>query len=83
MIQFQIISVEPNAFFFSLLTTPALSHFLSSTEMSPVAFRLKPLKFQNVSLWEGRSEGPGSIPGTTRKKNNGSGTGSTQPREYN
>jgi hypothetical protein len=30
-----------------------------------------------------RSGGPGSIPGTTRKKNNGSGTGSAQPREYN
>jgi hypothetical protein len=30
-----------------------------------------------------RSGGPGSIPGTTRKKSNGSGTGSTQPREYN
>jgi hypothetical protein len=31
-----------------------------------------------------RSGGPGSIPGTTRKKkNNGSGTGSTQPREHN
>jgi hypothetical protein len=29
-----------------------------------------------------RSGGPGSIPGIT-KKNNGSGTGSTQPREYN
>jgi hypothetical protein len=29
-----------------------------------------------------RSGGPGSIPGTTRKKI-GSGTGSTQPREYN
>jgi hypothetical protein len=29
-----------------------------------------------------RSGGPGSIPGTT-KKNSGSGTGSTQPREYN
>jgi hypothetical protein len=29
-----------------------------------------------------RSGGPGSIPGTT-KKNIGSGTGSTQPREYN
>jgi hypothetical protein len=27
--------------------------------------------------------GPGSIPGTTRKKTSGSGTGSTQPREYN
>jgi hypothetical protein len=27
--------------------------------------------------------GPGSIPGTTRKKSSGSGTGSTQPREYN
>jgi hypothetical protein len=30
-----------------------------------------------------RSGGPGSIPGTTRKKNSGSGTGCTQPREYN
>jgi hypothetical protein len=30
-----------------------------------------------------RSGGPGSIPGTTRKKSNGTGTGSTQPREYN
>jgi hypothetical protein len=30
-----------------------------------------------------RSGGPGSISGTTRKKSSGSGTGSTQPREYN
>jgi hypothetical protein len=30
-----------------------------------------------------RSGGPESIPGTTRKKSIGSGTGSTQPREYN
>jgi hypothetical protein len=30
-----------------------------------------------------RSGGSGSIPGTTRKKSNGFGTGSTQPREYN
>jgi hypothetical protein len=30
-----------------------------------------------------RSGGPGSIPGTARKKGSGSGTGSTQPREYN
>jgi hypothetical protein len=30
-----------------------------------------------------RSGGPGSIPGTTTKKSSGSGTGSTQPREYN
>jgi hypothetical protein len=30
-----------------------------------------------------RSSGPGSIPGTTRKKSSGSGTGSTQPHEYN
>jgi hypothetical protein len=27
-----------------------------------------------------RCGGPGSIPGTTRKKSSGSGTGSTQPR---
>jgi hypothetical protein len=30
-----------------------------------------------------RSGGQGSIPGTTRKKSSGSGTGSTQRREYN
>jgi hypothetical protein len=30
-----------------------------------------------------RSGGPGSIPGTIRKKSSGSGTGPTQPREYN
>jgi hypothetical protein len=30
-----------------------------------------------------RSGGPGSIPGTTRKKSSGSGTGFTQLREYN
>jgi hypothetical protein len=30
-----------------------------------------------------RSGGPGSIPGTIRKKQSGSGTRSTQPREYN
>jgi hypothetical protein len=30
-----------------------------------------------------RSGGPGSIPGTIKKKGSGSGTGSTQPREYN
>jgi hypothetical protein len=30
-----------------------------------------------------RSGGPGSIPGTTWKKSSWSGTGSTQPREYN
>jgi hypothetical protein len=30
-----------------------------------------------------RSGGPGSILGTTRKRSSGSGTGSTQPREYN
>jgi hypothetical protein len=29
-----------------------------------------------------RSGGPGSIPGTTRKKSSGSGTGCTQAREY-
>jgi hypothetical protein len=30
-----------------------------------------------------RSRAPDSIPGTTRKKSSGSGTGSTQLREYN
>jgi hypothetical protein len=36
---------------------------------------------QNV--FEFSIPGPGSIPGTIRKKSDGSGTGSTQPREYN
>jgi hypothetical protein len=36
-----------------------------------------------VSVLGYRSEGPGSILATTRKKCSGSGTGSTQPREYN
>jgi hypothetical protein len=36
-----------------------------------------------VGVFGYRSGGPGSIPATTRKKSSGSGTGSTQPREYN
>jgi hypothetical protein len=36
-----------------------------------------------VRVLDYRSGGMGSIPGTTRKKSSGSGTGSTQPREYN
>jgi hypothetical protein len=36
-----------------------------------------------VRVFGYRSRGPGSIPGTTRKKSSGSSTGSTQPREYN
>jgi hypothetical protein len=36
-----------------------------------------------VRVLDYRSGGPGSIPATTTKKSSGSGTGSTQPREYN
>jgi hypothetical protein len=36
-----------------------------------------------VRVLGSRSGGPGSILGTTIKKNSGSGTESTQPREYN
>jgi hypothetical protein len=36
-----------------------------------------------VKVFGYRYGGPGSIPGTTRKKSSGSGTWSTQPREYN
>jgi hypothetical protein len=36
-----------------------------------------------VRVFGYRSGGPGSIPGTTRKKSSVSGTGSTQPSEYN
>jgi hypothetical protein len=37
-----------------------------------------------VRVLDYRYGGPGSIPGTTRKEiSSGSGTGSTQPREYN
>jgi hypothetical protein len=31
----------------------------------------------------GNYDGPSSIPGHYKKKSSGSGTGSTQPREYN
>jgi hypothetical protein len=41
-----------------------------------------PLCSSGQSSWLHNGE-PGSIPGTTRKKGSGSGTGSTQPREYN
>jgi hypothetical protein len=37
----------------------------------------------NIRITGYRSGGPGSIPGTTRKKSSASRTGSTQPREYN
>jgi hypothetical protein len=40
---------------------------------------LKPSPMPNLGY---RSGGPGSIPGTTRKKSSGTGTGSTQPCEY-
>jgi hypothetical protein len=47
-------------------------------------FHLITIIFKHVRLLGYRSGGPGSIPGTTRKKiSSGSGTGSTQPREYN
>jgi hypothetical protein len=36
-----------------------------------------------VRVIDYRSGDPGSIPGNIRKKSSGSGTGSTQPREYN
>jgi hypothetical protein len=36
-----------------------------------------------VRVLDYRFGGPGSIPGTTIKKSSVSGTGSTQPREYN
>jgi hypothetical protein len=36
-----------------------------------------------VRVFGYRSGGPGSIPGTTRKRSSGSATGCTQPREYN
>jgi hypothetical protein len=41
-----------------------------------------PIYLRSVII-HSRSGGPGSIPDTTRKKSSGSGTGSTQPREYN
>jgi hypothetical protein len=44
-------------------------------------FNLKCVIYMNILGY--RSGDPGSIPGTTKKKSSGSGTGSTQPREYN
>jgi hypothetical protein len=40
-------------------------------------------KKQQLSIWKIIPEFAGSVPGTTRKKSSGSGTGSTQPRDYN
>jgi hypothetical protein len=46
--------------------------------------RTSNLEFLVVRVLGYRSGGPSSIPGTTSgKKSSGSGTGSTQPREYN
>jgi hypothetical protein len=47
-------------------------HYLKSDRLCGLVVRVLGYRFG----------GPGSIPGTTRKKINGSGTGSTQPREY-
>jgi hypothetical protein len=46
-------------------------------------YNSRPPLWSSVRVLGYRSGGPGSIPGTTRKKSSGSGTGSTQPREYN
>jgi hypothetical protein len=49
----------------------------------PVRYELDRLCGLVVRVLAYRSGGPGTIPGTTRKKSSGSGMGSTQPREYN
>jgi hypothetical protein len=50
-------------------------YFLRSTSLAASGLVVRVLGY--------RSGGPGSIPGTTEKKSSGSGTGFTQPREYN
>jgi homeo-domain-only family protein len=57
---------------------PALPDFLKSSSGS--GDRLCGLVDRVLGY---RAGGPGSIPGTTRKKSSGPGTGSTKPREYN
>jgi hypothetical protein len=49
---------------------------------STMVMRRLPLWSSGQSSWL-QIGGPGSIPGTTRKKSSGSGMGCTQPREYN
>jgi hypothetical protein len=48
-----------------------------------VTYVLDRLRGLVVSVLGYMSGGPGSIPGTPRKRSSGSGTGSTQAREYN
>jgi hypothetical protein len=58
-------------------------HFLKAHSFSTAISLFVFLCGLVVRILDYSSGGPGSIPGTTRKKSSGSGTGSTQPREYN
>jgi hypothetical protein len=64
--------------------SPASYHFISLwSKYSPQHPFLDSLCGLVVRFLGYGSGGPGSISGTTRNKSSGSGTGSTQPREYN
>jgi hypothetical protein len=59
------------------------SRYNTHTSLFMIAIYIDRLCGLVVRILGYRSGGPGSIPLTTRKKSSGSGTGSTQPREYN
>jgi hypothetical protein len=62
---------------------PYVSSNLITFNVSVIMLHRFGLMRAKVRILGYRSGGPGSIPGTIKKKSNGSGTGSIQPREYN
>jgi hypothetical protein len=58
-------------------------HLLVSSDAKGVLRKSDRLCGLVVRVLGYRSGGQGSIPGTTKEKSSGSGTGSTQPLEYN
>jgi hypothetical protein len=62
---------------------PSVSEVLRFREYGIIGIRYYRLCGLVIGVLGYRSGGPGSIPDTTRKKSSGSGTESTQPREYN
>jgi hypothetical protein len=67
-------------YFLTIIFVNFYQNITISYGFSAQIHRLCGLVVRVLGYWSG---GPGSIPGTTRKISSGSGTGSTQPREYN
>jgi hypothetical protein len=66
-----------------LLCPPIIWSVSAAMYFNPYFFESDRLCSLVVRVLGYRFGGPGSIPGTIRKKSSGSGTGSTQTREYN